>query len=71
MSYPASFVGPNMFVPSLLFSLDDVLLPTKFLKSALYAYSGDIKDKNFICESDTFDLISPLVASFDLLKHFP
>ncbi len=44
LSYPASFVGPNMFVPSLLFSLDDVLLPTKFLKSALYAYSGDIKN---------------------------
>ena len=35
LSYPASHVGANKFVPSLLFSLDDILLPTKFLKSAL------------------------------------
>jgi acetyl esterase/lipase len=31
MSYPAPYVSPKKFVPSILLSLDDILLPSKFL----------------------------------------
>ena len=31
MSYPATYVSSKKFVPSLLLSLDDILLPSKFL----------------------------------------
>lgn len=68
LSYPASFVGENKFVPSLLFSLDDILLPTKFLKSALSAYAGEIINENPECQADTFDLLSPLCADEELLR---
>ena len=67
LSYPASFVGPDRFVPSLLYSLEDVLLPTKFLKSALNSYSGKINETNPLCEANTFDLISPMIASLNHL----
>jgi hormone-sensitive lipase len=40
LSYPATYVGHKMFVPSLLLSLDDILLPSKFLKHAIMAYSN-------------------------------
>jgi len=40
MNYPATYVGAGMFIPSFLLSLDDVLLPSKFIKGVLYAYNG-------------------------------
>ena len=42
MSYPAAYVGSLKFAPSLLLSLDDIMLPSKFLKHAISAYMGDI-----------------------------
>ena len=38
MSYPAQYVCEKKFVPSLLLSLDDILLPCKFLKHVMAAY---------------------------------
>ena len=40
LSYPAVKIQANTFVPSVLLSLDDILLPTKFLKGAISAYQG-------------------------------
>jgi hormone-sensitive lipase len=52
MSYPAAYVGPAKFTPSLLLSLDDVLLPSKFLKHALAAYAGKIAEQDPQCTGD-------------------
>jgi len=71
MSYPATYVGPDTFVPSLLLSLDDILLPSKFLKGALTAYMGETKEKNPSCDPDKLDLMSPLLASEADLSKFP
>ena len=71
LSYPASFVGQSKFVPSLLLSLDDILLPSKFLKHAIMAYSGDIAKQNPKCSGDDHELMSPLLASAEVLSKFP
>lgn len=71
LSYPAVYVGPSKFTPSLLFSLDDVLLPTKFLKCCLYSYSGNVVERNPQCKADELDLISPLLAKAEDLAKFP
>ena len=52
LSYPATYVGPDTFVPSILLSLDDILLPSKFLKGALTAYKGEIEQQNSNCNPD-------------------
>ena len=71
LSYPAAYVGPRKFVPSLLFSLDDILLPTKFLKSVLSAYTGKVTEQNQECSADTLDLFSPLMTDRETLSKFP
>ena len=65
MSYPAAYVGNQHFVPSILLSLDDILLPSKFLKGALNAYSGKDKEgyEHLLDQADTNELMSPLKAS--------
>ena len=65
MSYSAAYVGNRHFVPSLLLSLDDILLPSKFLKGALNAYSGKDKEgyEHLLAHADTHELMSPLRAS--------
>ena len=71
MSYPAAYVGSEKFVPSLLLSLDDILLPSKFLKGAISAYNGNIAINYPDCSGDNFDLLSPLLASKEILSKFP
>ena len=71
MSYPATYVGPDTFVPSILLSLDDILLPSRFLKGCLLAYQGDVVLENENCNPDKLDLMSPLLADLDILKKFP
>ena len=44
MNYPATYVGAGMFIPSFLLSLDDILLPSKFIKGVLVAYNGSINE---------------------------
>lgn len=71
MSYPAPYVGQDLFVPSILLSLDDVLLNSKFLRFALEAYAKDLNLLNPSCHPDLNPLISPLVASPEILSKFP
>jgi hypothetical protein len=71
MSYPATYVSEKKFVPSLLLSLDDILLPSKFLTYALKAYASDLEHLNSECKADKNPLISPLVATEDILGRFP
>jgi len=71
LSYPAPYVGEAKFVPSVLLSLDDILLPTKFLHSCLREYQGDIKRTHPMQSADYNPLLSPLLASLEDLKHFP
>ena len=71
LSYPASYVGIMKFVPSLLLSLDDMLLPTKFLQTCLGAYGDHVKETHPELNADVFDLISPLLASTEDLSKFP
>lgn len=70
-SYPAFYVGTHRFVPSILLSLDDILLPSKFLKHAIAAYSGNISEDYPECTGDKLDLMSPLLASDEILSKFP
>ena len=65
MSYPASYVADDYFAPSLLLSLDDILLPSKFLQIAMKSYCADKKD------ASTNDMISPLRAESEILAKFP
>lgn len=55
----------NSFIPSILLALDDPILPYPFLKMCLESYIGERWDP------DTQPLISPAVASEDILKQFP
>ena len=71
LSYPATYVGPKKFVPSLLLSLDDMLLPTKFLKSCLFAYGFSVANSHPHLSADHFDLLSPNLADMEDLKWFP
>ena len=71
LSYPATYTGARKFTPSLLFSLDDILLPTKFLKGAIGAYAGNVAEKNPRCKAHELDLMSPLAASEEQLKLLP
>ena len=66
MSYPAPYVSPKKFVPSLLLSLDDILLPSKFLQFALSAYTQGVE-----LDAATNELMSPLIAPAETLSQFP
>ena len=65
MAYPALYCKTEKFSPSLLHSLDDVILPHTFLKICVNAYVPVEMD----AETDPF--ISPIKASNELLMHFP
>jgi len=71
LSYPAAYVGMRRFVPSLLLSLDDPLLPCKFLKHTIRAYHGNITEMNPAISGDQFYLMSPDLASSTMLSKFP
>ena len=71
MSYPAPYVSDKKFVPSLLLSLDDILLPSRFLKFALNAYTSNVDKQNPSCVADQHPLMSPLVANEGILGRFP
>jgi hormone-sensitive lipase len=67
MSYPALYVSEKKFVPSLLLSLDDILLPCRFLKHVMAAYSGDVALQNPEMAADKCDLMSPTLADEAIL----
>ena len=67
MSYPATYVSNKKFVPSLLLSLDDILLPSRFLQFALSAY----KPEADVISSLAQGLMSPLETDAGILKEFP
>ena len=71
MSYPAAYVGALKFAPSLLLSLDDMLLPSRFLKHAISAYKGDIDKYQPDISGEDIDLLSPMIASPEILSQFP
>jgi len=71
MSYPAQYTGLAKFVPSILLSLDDILLPFKFLREVMSAYQGNIAELNPDCNSETNDLMSPLLIDPQVLAKFP
>ena len=63
--YPALNLNYNNYTPSLLTSLNDMILPHTFLKICLESYlKGDLHP-----ESDP--LVSPIQASNDTLKKYP
>ena len=64
--YPALILDFNFFTPSRLIALNDILLPHSILKICLDSYISKNNDPN---TSDPF--LSPLLASDELLKHFP
>jgi hypothetical protein len=68
MSYPAQYVSEKRFVPSLLLSLDDILLPIKFLKHVMAAYSGSSDEQ---LDASKCELMSPLLTQDEVLKQFP
>ena len=68
ISYPAQYVCEKRFVPSLLLSLDDILLPIKFLKHVMAAYSGDIASDNPELDASKNELMSPLLTSDSILS---
>jgi len=65
MAYPALDLKLNKFSPSLLHSLDDVILPHTFLKICCNAYIPNEMNAAL----DPF--LSPIIASDELLMHFP
>ena len=64
MAYPVLEFGMNHFNPSLLLSLDDALLPYPFLKMCSDCTKGNYENLNH-------PLISPMLASDEVLKKFP
>ncbi|OMJ78935.1 hypothetical protein SteCoe_21156 [Stentor coeruleus] len=64
LAYPALNLDKNSFSPSLLFSLDDLLIPYSFLKLCLEAYLPEgIDIKN--------PMISPINIEKEVLEKFP
>ena len=70
LSYPAVYVGVR-FVPSLMLSLDDPLLPSKFLKHTLAAYAGNISQFDPEYNANKCDLMSPELADQEILAQYP
>jgi hormone-sensitive lipase len=65
LAYPALNLSRLNFMPSLLLSFDDPILPYPFLKMCLESYIGEKSDPN------NNPYLSPLVASDHVLKQFP
>ncbi len=63
--YPALNLNYNNYTPSLLTSLNDMILPHTFLKICLSAYLNE----NLKPETDP--LISPIQASDEILSQYP
>ena len=64
--YPALNLNFQSFTPSLLSSLDDMILPHTFLKICLKCY---LQDPNL--QPDKDPLISPLLVEESTLKQYP
>jgi acetyl esterase/lipase len=59
------------FVPSMLLSVDDPILPQPFLRMCLKSYSGCTSFDHDDLEITTSPYQSPLSAPDEILKHFP
>ena len=70
LSYPAVYVGVR-FVPSLMLSLDDPLLPSKFLKHTLQAYAGNISEIDPTYNGNENYLLSPELTPMEILAKYP
>ena len=64
--YPALNLNFKSFTPSLLSSLNDMILPHTFLKICLKCY---LQDPELKPESDP--LISPLLVASETIKQYP
>lgn len=67
--YGAIQLNTSVFTPSLLFSIDDPILPFSLLMVALHSYVGERHafDQEFL----KHPYISPAVASDEVLRQFP
>jgi acetyl esterase/lipase len=69
------FLALNMskfeFVPSMLLSVDDPILPQPFLRMCLKSYSGCTSFDHDDLELTTSPYQSPLSAPDEILKQFP
>ncbi len=68
LAYPASDLR-RKFSPSMLFSFNDRLLPYVFAEACMAAYLGP--DKNEANKLAQNPLVSPVMATSDVLKQFP
>jgi hormone-sensitive lipase len=64
MIYPAMNLDEKAFTPSLLYTLDDFILPHTYLKICAKAYVQKYKGKLDY-------LLSPIVTPLSVLKEFP
>lgn len=62
--YPAMIMSPTMFSPSLIFAVDDFILPAGFLQLCIESYVGDAD-----AESDPF--LSPAVTPDSIIEKYP
>lgn len=63
--YPALFLSDSHYTPSLLYTLDDMILPYNIMRIILKAYCPEE------CRPLEDPLISPLIASDELLERLP
>eukprot|EP00347_Sterkiella_histriomuscorum_P000824 403374374 len=70
LCYPALSITKYKFTPSLLMAIDDPMLPYPFLKMCLESYCGDFS-QHLVCDPETNHLISPILASDQLLCKLP
>jgi len=66
LGYPALNLSKKHYTPSMLFSLEDFLVPHTFLKLVRNYYTAD---PSLDLDNDIF--ISPIAASPDILQHLP
>lgn len=64
MVYPALNLDEKAFTPSLLYALEDFILPHTYLKICAKAYLQNYKSK-------TDYLVSPILTPNEILKNFP
>lgn len=66
LSYPAVDLNKNRYTPSMLYSIEDLLIPHTFLKICRSSY---LQNSNLDPETDMY--ISPLKAPAEILCKFP
>lgn len=70
LCYPALCLSRQVFTPSLLFAIDDPILPYSFLKMCLDSYVGDFSQHPH-CNPHINPYLSPGIASDEVLSKFP